>query len=57
MNGRIIGAVILILLGTIFLVNNLGLADIRIYEVIRTWWPLILIAIGVSMLIKQKPDK
>jgi hypothetical protein len=57
MSGRVIGAVTLILLGSVFLVNNLGLANIRLFELLRVWWPAILIIIGVSMLVKPKSGK
>lgn len=57
MNGKPVGALILIALGVIFLLKNLGIADIRIFDLISVWWPLILIAVGVSMLIKRKPEK
>lgn len=57
MNGKPVGALILIALGVIFLLKNLGIADIRLFEVIRVWWPLILIVVGVSMLLKRRPDK
>ena len=57
MNGKPVGALILIALGVIFLLKNLGIADIRIFEVLSVWWPLILIAVGVSMLLKRRPEK
>ena len=44
-----VGAVMLILIGTFFLLSNLGLLSVSIGELIRTWWPLILIAAGVSL--------
>jgi hypothetical protein len=54
MNGKIVGAVILIALGVIFLLKNLGIADIRIFDLLSVWWPLVLIALGVSMLLNRK---
>ena len=57
MNGKPVGALILIALGVIFLLKNLGIADIRIFEVFSVWWPLILIVVGVSMLLKKRPEK
>ena len=54
-----IGAVILIVLGVIFLLNNLGIANLHLgallakwWPVIK-WWPLILIAYGVALLFKR----
>jgi len=43
-----IGSIGLILIGAVFLMNNLGwLSFAHIGGVLRTWWPLILIAIGI----------
>lgn len=48
---RIIGPVILVLIGTIFLLDNLGWLDAD--RVISHGWPLILIAVGVHMVWKR----
>jgi len=50
-------AIVLILVGSYFLLSNLGLLNISMREIIATWWPAILIALGVSMLFghKNKP--
>jgi hypothetical protein len=48
--GRSMGAVFLIALGAIFLANNLGWFDL---ETIFKFWPLLLIALGVSMLAQR----
>jgi hypothetical protein len=47
-------AIILIVLGVVFLLNNLGLWDVSLARLIHTWWPLVLIAVGISMLFKRK---
>lgn len=57
MNGKPVGALILITLGVIFLLKNLGIADIRIFDLLSVWWPLILIVVGISMLIRRRPEK
>lgn len=44
-----IGAMVLIVVGTLFLLSNLGLLTVSIREIIRTWWPLVLIAVGLSL--------
>lgn len=54
MRGNVIGAVVLIVLGTLFLLRNLGLTDLGLGRLIATWWPLILIAVGISLLFKRK---
>lgn len=43
-------AIFLIVLGTFFLLNNLGLLNVSLFELLRTWWPAILIGVGVSLL-------
>ena len=48
----VIGAVILIALGTVFLLSNLGLLP-RLGPLFAKWWPLILIGVGVTMLLRR----
>ncbi|MEN9395793.1 MAG: hypothetical protein RLZ81_323 [Pseudomonadota bacterium] len=43
------GAIVLVVVGTFFLLSNLGLLNISIAELLRTWWPAILIALGVGL--------
>ena len=47
-----IGAWILIVLGVLFLASNLGWIP-RLGPLLAHWWPVILIVLGVSMLIKR----
>lgn len=45
------GAFILILIGVIFLLINLGVLPVaELRELLAKWWPLILIIIGVMLL-------
>ena len=44
-----VGALVLIGLGTFFLLSNLNLIDVSLFEIMRVWWPAILIAVGVSL--------
>lgn len=44
-----VAAVVLVLVGTFFLLSNLGLIDISLTQLIKTWWPAVLIAVGVSL--------
>jgi hypothetical protein len=46
------GALILIVLGALFLLSNLGMLP-RLGPLFAQWWPQILIAVGVSMLIRR----
>ena len=47
--------VILIFLGLVFLGHNLGFVPFHVLrDLFATWWPLILIAVGVSGLMRGK---
>ena len=46
------GAVILIIVGALFLLSNLGWIP-QIGPLLRQWWPLILIIVGVLMLVQR----
>ena len=51
---KVIFPIVLIVLGVLFLAHNLGyirLAELK--NLIATWWPLILIAIGVAALVSR----
>ena len=52
MIGRI-GGLVLVVLGAIFLLNNLGIANLSVREMIGKWWPAILILVGASLLIRR----
>jgi len=43
------GAVVLVLIGAVALAVNLDVLDINFVKIMRTWWPLILIVLGVGM--------
>jgi hypothetical protein len=46
------GAIVLIIIGTLFLLSNLGVVP-QLGPLLRQWWPLILIVIGVIMLVQR----
>jgi hypothetical protein len=48
-----IGGIVLIVVGGIFLLNNLGLAKLPIRELAARWWPAILILVGISLLTRR----
>ncbi|HBK47482.1 MAG TPA: hypothetical protein DDZ67_13825 [Xanthomonadaceae bacterium] len=50
MKSNVIAALILIVVGLLFLANNLGWTNLSIGKLITTWWPAILVAVGVGML-------
>ena len=57
MKRNLVGAVVLIIIGLLFLAKNLGWTDLDLSQLLSTWWPAILIAVGVGMLFNPKPDK
>ena len=56
MKSNFIPGIILIVLGTLFLLDNL-IPEFRITSIIHTWWPVILIAFGLNMLFRQSGSK
>jgi hypothetical protein len=52
--GSIVGPVILIGLGVVFLLNNLGILDWSIWDVIIRLWPVLLVAAGLDILIGRR---
>ena len=55
--GKSIG-ILFIILGLLFLAINLDLIKVSIVELIRVYWPIILIWIGIDKLIsKSSEDK
>ena len=53
--GKSIG-IIFIILGLLFLANNLDLIKVSIVELIRVYWPVILIWIGIDKLISNTSE-
>ena len=52
LKGKSIG-ILFIVLGLIFLMNNLNLIEVSLAEIIRVYWPVILIWIGVDKLLRK----
>lgn len=52
MHSRAVGGLILILLGGLLLADNL-FPSFSLTQVVRTWWPLALIVLGVSLLFRK----
>ncbi len=48
-----IGGIVLIVVGAVFLLNNLGIANLPIRELAAKWWPAILILVGFSLLARR----
>ncbi|MCW2004917.1 hypothetical protein FHY30_003741 [Xanthomonas arboricola] len=54
MRYRLIPALFLITLGSLFLLDNLGLAHFDLGQLVSTWWPALLIAAGVRQLLRYR---
>lgn len=51
------GSIALIVVGVVFLLHNLDVLSFRLIgELLRTWWPVVLILVGVLGLV-GKPGK
>ena len=54
MGSNVFAALVLIVLGLFFLARNLGWIDSGLGSLLATWWPAILVAVGVGMLLRRK---
>ena len=52
--GGLIGPLILIGLGVVFLLNNLGILTWSVWEVIFRLWPILLVAVGLDLLLGRR---
>lgn len=50
MRSNLIAALILIIVGLFFLAKNLGWVSGNIGSLFATWWPAILVAVGIGLL-------
>ena len=57
MKSHIVGPLILIAIGILFLLKNLGLTDLNLGRILSIWWPAILIVVGISLLFKRNLPK
>jgi hypothetical protein len=54
MKGNVVAALVLIVVGTLFLLNNLGFTNLSLGRLITTWWPAILVVVGLGLLFNRK---
>ena len=54
--GKTIG-ILFIIIGLIILLNNLNFIKVSIVELIRIYWPIILIWVGVDKLLSKPIEK
>ncbi|WP_049622377.1 LiaI-LiaF-like domain-containing protein [Frateuria defendens] len=45
---------ILVAVGVLFLLRNFGI-NLHLGELFATWWPAVLIAVGIGMMVGRKP--
>jgi len=57
MRPNVVSAIIVIAIGFMFLMHNLGIGHFDLGALISKWWPLILIVVGVNMLFKRSSAK
>ncbi|MCP5266074.1 MAG: hypothetical protein H6934_08165 [Burkholderiaceae bacterium] len=49
------GPIVLILIGVVFLLDKLGYVPLhQLGPTLRSWWPVVLIVVGVAMLIRRR---
>lgn len=49
------GSIVLVVVGVVFLLHNLGVMSFQFLgSVLRTWWPVILIAVGAAGLLGKR---
>ncbi len=49
-----VAATVLVVLGCYFLANNLGWIDVSLWHVLKVWWPVVLIIVGVGLFLSPK---
>ena len=48
-------AIVLVVVGALALAVNLELIYIDLMQIVRTWWPLVLILLGVALFLTPEP--
>lgn len=48
-------AIVLVVVGALALAVNLDLIAIDLVQIVRTWWPLLLILVGVALFFTPEP--
>jgi hypothetical protein len=50
------GALALIVIGIIALIVNLDILDVDFAQLLRTWWPIVLVLLGIGMIMAPGDD-
>ena len=56
MKGNFAG-LILVVIGSFMLLTNLGIIDVSLRELLHTWWPVVLIGVGVALFVTPERIK
>jgi hypothetical protein len=47
-------AIVLIVIGTVFLLLNLGVLNFNLLQLVGVWWPVVLIGLGVGLFLMPR---
>ena len=50
-------AVVLVVVGCFMLLTNLGIIDVSLRELLHTWWPVVLIGVGIALFVTPERIK
>ena len=50
-------AVVLVVVGSFMLLTNLGIIDVSLRELLHTWWPVVLIGVGIVLFVTPERIK
>ena len=50
-------AVVLVVVGSFMLLTNLGIIDVSLRELLHTWWPVVLIGVGIALFVTPERIK
>ncbi len=53
MKGNKMAGIVFIILGSVFLLRTLGIINFEVWPLLLTYWPVLLILIGISMILRQ----
>jgi hypothetical protein len=53
MKGHIIAALLLIVVGTLLLLQKLGFTNVGLGDLLNKWWPAALIVVGMGLLFNR----
>ena len=50
-------AVVLVVVGSFMLLTNLCIIDVSLRELLHTWWPVVLIGVGIALFVTPERIK